>query len=201
MATRSHIGIPVGSHGVESELSHISQSNLRDAVQYSFELAREVFPDIDIEYTLSTKMLPSKHGMDINFYAPVTKTGNVSGSCTGEALFTYKGKPLLLITRAFGENGVDSTIAKLYRRQYWYLKVHENFKYLSNITFITAKRESDLNNLIEISSDFVYPHDINEFNFGQNSVYISDDVHGERFYRDVIIKALNKAINVYEKTY
>ena len=197
----SSIGIPVGSHGVESEMSHISQANLRDSVQYCFELASEVYPDLSIEYTLSTKMLPSQQGMDINFYAPFTKSGNVSGSCTGEALFTYKGKPLLLVTRGFGENGVDSTIAKLYRRQYWYIKVHENYKYLSNITFITVKKETDLNNLKEISSDFVYPHDINEFNFGHNSVYVSDIVHGERFFREVIIKALNKAINVYEKTY
>ena len=55
--------------------------------------------------------------------------------------------------------------------------------------------------IIEISNDLVYPHDINEFNFGTNSVYVSDELHEEKFLFQTIMKALNKAISVYQKTY
>jgi hypothetical protein len=195
------VGIPVGSNVVESELSTLSQMNLRDSVQKCFQLVNEVYPEVEIEYTLSTQMLPSKQGMDINFYAPTNKDGSESGNCSGEALFFYNGVPLLLVTRAFGNNGVDSTIAKMYRRQYWYMKVREENQYFSHISFVTAKREKDLENLNAISNDFVFPHNTNEFNFGTNSYFVSDELYEEKYLFLIIMKALNKAISVYQKTY
>ena len=54
------VGIPVGSNVVESELSTLSQVNLRDAVQKCFQLVSDVYPEVEIEYTLSTQMLDRK---------------------------------------------------------------------------------------------------------------------------------------------
>ena len=194
-------GIQNGSHGTESELSNLSQENLRNAVYMCYELANSVYSELGIQYVLSAKLLPSQQGMDLNFYPPFKADGSYHMDCTGEALFTYNGKPILLVTRAFAENGADSTVAKLYRRQYWYDKVKSYNPYFSHITFISAKRQKDFDNFKEIGSDLVYPHDINEFIFGQNSVYLDDNVRGEKFYKDTITKALNKCITVYKKTY
>jgi hypothetical protein len=194
-------GIQVGSHGTESNFAILDKENLRDAVMSCFELASSIYPDLGIEYTLEHSRLPSRQGLDINFYPPFLYNGKDCQKCTGEALFTYNGKPILLVTRTYAENGADATTAKLYRKQYWYEKVKSYNSHFSHVTFVTALKDNDYDNFKALGSDLVYPYDINEFNFGQNSVYISDDVHGERFYRDVIIKALNKAINVYEKTY
>jgi len=77
-------------------------------------------------------------GLDINFYPPFLSNGKDCQKCTGEALFTYNGKPILLVTRTYAENGADATTAKLYRKQYWYEKVKSYNSHFSHVTFVTS---------------------------------------------------------------
>ncbi len=192
-------GIQVGSNGTESNFAILDIENLRDAVMSCFELASSIYPALDIEYTLECNRLPSRQGLDINFYPPFLANGEHHKGCTGEALFTYNGKPILLITRTYAESGADVSIAKLYRRQYWYDKVKSYNPYFSHITFVTAMRDKDYDNFKELGSDLVYPHDINDFNFGQNSFFLNGKIKNQKYITDIIMKALNKCISVHEK--
>lgn len=193
-------GIQLGSNGTESNHSLMDKENLRDSVMSCFDLANSIYPSLNIEYTLECSRLPSRQGLDINFYPPFLANGDYHKGCTGEALFTYDGKPILLVTRAYAENGADVSIAKLYRRQYWYDKVKSLNPYLSHITFVTAMRDKDYENFKELGSDLVYPQDINEFNFGQNSFYLNGKIKNPKYFSEIIMKALNKCISVYEKS-
>jgi len=193
-------GIQVGSNGTESNFAILDKENLRDAVMACFELASSIYPALNIEYTLEYNRLPSRQGLDINFYPPFLANGEYHKGCTGEALFTYNGKPILLVTRTYAENGADVSIAKLYRRQYWYDKVKSYNPHFSHITFVTAMRDKDYDNFKELGSDLVYPHDINDFNFGQNSFYLNGKIKSQKYITDIILKALNKCISVHEKS-
>lgn len=193
-------GIQVGSHGTESNFAILDKENLRDAVMSCFELASSIYPDLGIEYTLEHSRLPSRQGLDINFYPPFLSNGKDCQKCTGEALFTYNGKPILLVTRTYAENGADATTAKLYRKQYWYEKVKSYNSHFSHVTFVTALKDNDYDNFKALGSDLVYPYDINEFNFGNNSFYLNGKIKNQKYITDIIMKALSKCISVHEKT-
>ena len=189
-----NIGIQQGSTGASSVSSKIHQSNLKDAVQICFEIAKEVYPDVTIQYDMPAYLTPNRQGIDLKFFSPQHE------KCSGQALFLYKGTPLLLVTRAFGESGVDSTIAKFYRKQYWFEKVQRANPYFSHVAFVTAMRDNDFENFKSISEDVVFPHSINELNFGSTSVFLDQEVRGTEYMTTQIIQMLDKALKVYSKT-
>ena len=105
-----------------------------------------------------------------------------------------------MVTRTYAENGADATTAKLYRKQYWYEKVKSYNSHFSHVTFVTALKDNDYDNFKQLGSDLVYPYDINEFNFGNNSFYLNGKIKNQKYITDIIMKALSKCISVHEKT-
>ena len=186
-----NIGIQPGCNGTSSVSSKIHQSNLKDAVQICFEIAKEVYPDVTIQYDMPAYLTPNRQGIDLKFFSPQHE------KCSGQALFLYKGTPLLLVTRAFGESGVDSTIAKFYRKQYWFEKVQSANPYFSHIAFVTAMRDNDFDNFKSISEDVAFPNSINTLNFGATSVFLDQSVRNTEFMANIILNMLDKALKVY----